>query len=181
VITESVDFGSPAYWILFVLLLAARAADLLSTRAGSPNLVLEANPLARRMGWFWGTRFNLVLCFVLALEPSLAIILMTISLLVAARNFSAGWLMRALGETGYRHFMSDMMRRTTPRFFALCVAGETLPYLLVGAAIICFSRHRSIPESIGVGMVAYGGTVAFYPFLSLWRNRRNMGESQRSL
>ena len=48
---EPVPFGSHVFNICFVLLLFARGMDILSTRIATPNLLLEANPLARKLGW----------------------------------------------------------------------------------------------------------------------------------
>ena len=48
---DAVQFGSRWYLRLLCLLLAARGMDLLSTRMATPHLMLEANPVARRLGW----------------------------------------------------------------------------------------------------------------------------------
>jgi hypothetical protein len=39
------------YAPFLLLLVAARGMDLLSTWAGTPNLVLEDNPFAKKLGW----------------------------------------------------------------------------------------------------------------------------------
>ena len=41
----------------------------------------------------------------------------------------------------------------------------------IGGAVIFFSRMNLVPFAIGVGIVAYGGAVAFYTLLALWRMR----------
>ena len=80
------------------LLLFARGMDLLSTRFATPTLALEANPLAKWLGWKGGLAFNVALSFAVAFCPMAAVILTTTSLLVASRNFKSAFLMRALGR-----------------------------------------------------------------------------------
>ena len=45
------EFGSAKYLWMAGILVLARGSDFLSTYIATPNLVLEANPLARKMGW----------------------------------------------------------------------------------------------------------------------------------
>jgi hypothetical protein len=56
---DFVSFGTPTYGGLFLLLLVARGMDFLSTWIATPNLVLEGNPIAKRLGWKWGIPVNL--------------------------------------------------------------------------------------------------------------------------
>ena len=48
---EWLRFGSREYCLLLLLMLFVRGMDFLSTWVTTPNLVLEANPLARKLGW----------------------------------------------------------------------------------------------------------------------------------
>ena len=50
----ALHFGSGRYWVIFALLFIARGMDFLSTWVATPNLVLEGNPLAKKMGWKLG-------------------------------------------------------------------------------------------------------------------------------
>src|SRR5512140_2018252 len=95
---EFVPFGCRLYAICFLLLFVARSMDILSTRVATPNLVLEGNPIAKKLGWNWGIPFNVAACLGLAFWPVSAIVVSTTSLLVAARNFQSAWLMRTMGE-----------------------------------------------------------------------------------
>jgi hypothetical protein len=101
-VDDLVQFGSRAYFAFFLLLLFGRSMDFLSTWIATPNLVLEANPLARRLSWRWGIPINLLFCGIFAHMPLAAIIIATTSVLVAARNFQMAWLMRSYGEENYR-------------------------------------------------------------------------------
>ena len=166
---DSVAFASRDYFITLGLLVFARGMDFLSTWFATPTLALEANPLAKRLGWKWGIVFNVLLCVAAAHWPLAGLIVVTTSLLVAARNFKSAWLMRALGEEGYSMLVGDVMARTSWRAFFICVLGETLLFGLVGGAVVASSEWPSVPLAVGMGMVAYAVAVAFYSLLAVWR------------
>jgi hypothetical protein len=170
---DAVPFGGRDYCLLLLLLVFARGMDFLSTWIATPNLVLEGNPLAKKLGWQWGLLFNVVLVGALALWPLSAIVVATASVLVAARNFQSAWLMHSLGEEIYRRWHLERVQETRITIYLLCLAGNTLLTAGVGAALICFSNLRLAPFAIGMGMVAYAVAVAFYTLLAIWRIRRS--------
>src|SRR5277367_3400300 len=96
---DTVPFGSHWYLTMLALLVFSRGMDFLSTWIATPNLALEGNPIAKKLGWKWGVLLNVVLVFVLSLWPLSAIVVATASVMVAARNFQSAWLMRSLGES----------------------------------------------------------------------------------
>jgi hypothetical protein len=169
---EVLPFASRDYWLFLLLLIFARGADFLSTWIATPNLVLEGNPLAKRLGWRRGLLLNAVLVVVLAFWPLSAIVVATASVLVAARNFQSAWLMHSLGEETYRRWHVERIRETRVTLYLFCLAGNTLLTAGVGAALIYFSNLRLAPFAIGTGMVAYAVAVAFYTLLAIWRIHR---------
>lgn len=170
---EGVPFWSREYKIFFVLLLFARSSDLLSTRIATPNLVLEANPIARALRWKWGMVVNFLFCLGFALWPLTAIIISTTSVLVAARNFQLAWLMRTSGEHNYRAWFSERLSETPPSLFLFCLFAQTSLTASVGVALILFSQwNQLITAGIGIGIVGYAIAVLFFTLLSLWRARR---------
>ena len=168
----AVPFGGRDYCLLLLLLVFARGMDFLSTWIATPNLVLEGNPLAKKLGWRRGLLLNLVLVGVLALWPLSAIVVATASVLVAARNFQSAWLMHSLGEETYRQWHLERIRETPVTLYLSCLAGNTLLTAGVGAALIYFSNLRLMPFAIGMGMVAYAAAVALYTLLAVWRIHR---------
>ena len=169
---ESIPFGSRAYLLFLALLLLARGMDLLSTWVATPNLVLEGNPLAKRLGWKLGGLFNLVLCFAFASWPMAAVIIATAGFLVAAHNFKSAWLMRSLGEEGYRDWFVGQITQTPSPLYWFCLLGQTGLTALIGGALLAFSPVDSIPFAIGLGIVAFAVIVLFYTGISVWRIRR---------
>ncbi len=166
---DPVSFGSREYLMMLALLIFSRGMDFLSTWIATPNLVLEGNPLAKKLGWRWGLLLNVVMVMALALWPLSAIVVSTASVLVAARNFQSAWLMRSLGEDVYREWHVQRVRETSVTLYLSCLAGNTLLTASVGAALIYFSRMRLVPFAVGMGMVAYAIAVAFYTLLAVWR------------
>jgi hypothetical protein len=53
-----VPFGSFEYFMFLALLGFGRGMDFLSTWIATPNLVLEGNPLAKKLGWRGGLWLN---------------------------------------------------------------------------------------------------------------------------
>ena len=117
--------GLPEYWLLLAALLCGRGMDFLSTWVATPNLLLEANPLARKLGWRWGIPLNVVLCIGFALWPLPAIIIGTTSALVAAHNFQSAWLMRTMGEVPYRDWLFRRLAEAPRGLFVFCLVAQT--------------------------------------------------------
>jgi hypothetical protein len=170
---EAVQFGSRWYFLFLNLLMVARGMDLLSTRLATPHLALEANPIARKLGWKWGLVANGLICALFASWPMPAVIISTTSLLVAARNFQGVWLMRTLGEQEYQRWMGERVSETRPGLYVGCLLAQVGLVGAVGATLILFS-HEWVPFGIGVGIVAYALAVLIFTLLSVWRLRRRM-------
>lgn len=169
---EFVPFGSTLYQGLLAVLLVSRGMDFLSTWVATPNLVLEANPIARKMGWRVGLLLNIALCGMFALWPLPAIVVVTTSLLVAARNFQSAWLMRSMGEHQYRMWMSERMHETPPRLFFFCLLAQTSLVGMLGAGLMYFGGLQLVPFGVGLGLVAYASAILVYSTLSVWRMGR---------
>jgi hypothetical protein len=170
---DFVPFASRAYGVLLLLLITARGLDFLSTWIATPNMELEGNPIARKLGWRWGIPVNVVICFVFAFWMFPAIVISTTSYLVAARNFQSAWLMRSLGEHLYREWHVERVRETSPTLYVFCLLAHTALTAGVGAAVFLFSwDHSLVVMAIGLGIVAYALAVVFYTLLGVWRLRR---------
>jgi len=168
---DAVFFFSRDYLIFLALLLFSRGADFLSTWIATPTLALEGNPLAKKLGWKFGLLVNIAFCVAFAFYPFVAIIISTTSVLVAARNFQNAWLMRTLGEEGYRSWYVERLVETHLGLYLFCLFAQTALFALVGGALIYYSGYV-IPSAIGIGILTYAITVSFYTLLSVWRIRR---------
>lgn len=172
-----VPFGSRIYFWFLGALLFARGMDFLSTWIATPNLVLEANPIAKKLGWKLGLVSNLIISVLMAMWPLPAIVIVTTSILVAARNFQNAWLMRSMGEQQYRFWMGDRLREGG-RMFLYCLFAQTALYGMTGAALMYFSRAGDdlllVPFGMGMGMITYAFAVLVYSLLSVSRLSRSI-------
>jgi hypothetical protein len=169
---EFVPFGSKAYQIFLVLLLFARGMDFLSTRLATPNLVLEANPIAKKLGWRLGLVLNFLICIGFARWPLPSVVIITTSLLVAARNFQSAWLMRCMGEHEYRTWMGARLMETQPGLYYFCLLAQSSLYGMLGSGLMYFAENRLIPFGVGMGMITYAVAVLVFSFLSVSRLKR---------
>ena len=172
---DFVPFASGPYFGFLALLLFARGMDFISTWVATPNLVLEANPVAKKLGWKWGIPLNAAFCISISIWPLPAIIIATASVLVAARNFQNAWLMRAFGEEPYRAWHRVRIQEMGFSLYLACLFGQTLLTAALGLALICLSPDNAPASAIGWGILAYAAAVIFYTLLSLWRLRRSLG------
>jgi hypothetical protein len=181
---DIIPFASRGYFLMLALLVFSRGMDFLSTWIATPNLALEGNPLAKKLGWKWGLLLNIAICLALPLWPLSAIVISTASVLVAARNFQSAWLMRSLGEEIYRRWHVECVRKTRVTLYLFCLAGNTLLTAAVGVALIYFNnpeRAGFVAFAIGMGMIAYAVAVAFYTLLAIWRIHRAAKREAREL
>ncbi|HVY68739.1 MAG TPA: hypothetical protein VHH73_02360 [Verrucomicrobiae bacterium] len=168
---QLVAFDRQSYFIFLGVLALGRGMDILSTWIATPRLLLEANPLARRLGWKWGAVLNVTLCVLLAAWPMPAIVVATTSFLVASRNFQSAWLMRSMGEARYQCFIADQLSQTPWALFLFCVLAQATLVALIGAALMVYSGWQLVPFGVGSGMITYGVAIAFYTLLAAWRRR----------
>jgi hypothetical protein len=166
---EAVPFGGQIYLILFAFLVFARGMDFLSTWIATPTLLLEANPIAKKMGWRVGLIFNALICVVFGMWPLPSVVIITTSLLVAARNLQSAWLMRSFGEHQYRFWMGERLAEAPKPLFFFCLCGQSAFYALIGATLLYFSHYHLVPFGIGMGMITYAVAVLVYSSLSVWR------------
>jgi len=172
---DALSFGHADYLRWMLLLLFGRGADFFSTWVATPNLALEGNPLAKKLGWKFGALVNLALCLGLAFWPETAVAATTASLLVAAHNFHLAWLMRSMGEEAFRHWFTERVAESRLPLRMICLLGETGATALVGAGVLYWSGEEPLAFAVGCGIVAYAFIVLFYTSLSLWRMRRSRG------
>lgn len=163
--------GSRVWWALVCLAAFGRLMDLGSTWIATPNLELEGNPIARKLGWKGGIALNALLVPAFACWPLLAISLTTTSLLVAARNCQNAWLMRSLGESAYRQWFSRQVV-ASPRWLVRgAYLMESLLTAIVGVCLMVFSSWALVPFGIGLGMTGYAAAIAVFTALGLRKRR----------
>ncbi len=176
---ELVPIGGRFYFFNLALILFCRGMDFLSTWIATPNLVLEANPIARRMGWRAGIAVNIVICIGLAAWPLPAFVISTMSLLVAGRNLQFAWLMRSMGEDRYALWFSERLSEVRPNLFLFCLFGQTGVTAIIGGALMYFSQCsleggliHLVPFAVGMGILTYAFAVTVFTLLATRRVKR---------
>ena len=169
---QIVPFNTPLWWISLAAIACARGMDFLSTFVATPNLVLEANPIAKRVGWRGGLVVNGLITVVVAFWTLPAIIIVTTSLLVAARNFQGAWLMRTMGEDAYRAWMARHLSNAPVLLVLGCILGQSSLVAMIGFLLLAFGESRLMPLGVGMGMITYSLAILVFSCLSLWRMRR---------
>ena len=154
--------GSPEYGLLVVLELFGRGMDLLSTWVATPTLQLEANPIARRLGWKGGLLISLGVALITGCLPIAAISIATTSVLVAARNFQNAWIIRSMGELEYRAWLRARYLAAQPGVFRLCLVLQCALLALPGIALMMFSAGRLVPFAVGFGVLVYALAVLVF-------------------
>src|SRR5262245_13561577 len=130
--------------ILAILIFVGRLGDVRSTRMLTPTLKLEANPVARRFH-----RIIFPMGFLLCLVPyyhwGLGIHIAVCFLLVAAANFSRGWIAQALGETEYLALLSTAAQRSSIRTALGFLFSFTFFAALAGVLMLVLSGDSDTP------------------------------------
>ena len=162
--------------ILCLLILSSRLGDIGSTYLVTPNLTLEANPVAKRLGWRFAF-LTLLLCFVPYYNTSLAIIVLVPSLLVSSSNIAKIWVVRSIGEQEY----SDLLLRLAQKgklFHAIsCVLASQFFMFLFGVMLWLLSPDPLSDWGywFGFGVMLYSVVIAFYGslfFIRLFKKAR---------
>jgi hypothetical protein len=131
---------------LAALILVARIGDITSTYLATPHLVLEANPIARRLGWPFAL-LTLLLALIPYYNTAAGVVVLVPSLLVASRNFGSIWLVRGLGEDRMLALQLEAARRRRFSEAFLGVLAES-GFLALAAAILMALSGRSRGASL---------------------------------
>ena len=167
-----------AYWAGLALLVVARGLDFLSTWIATPSLLLEANPIARRLGWQGGIAVNLFICLVAAAMPFMAVLISVTSVLVAARNFQGAWVVRTMGEEEFRDHMEMQFGRASKRLVLCCIWAQGLLYGSVGGAVVFLTRDP-LAQAAGWGIVGFGLAIAVHSTHYYRRARHVLSDKKR--
>jgi len=155
--------------VLCALLLISRIGDIGTTYLVSPKLILEANPIVRKLGWPFAL-FTLTACLLPYFSLEGAVMALMVFLLVSAHNAAKIWITRTIGEEAYAAFVLDLARKSKPSHALFGLALSTFFVALAGATILLFYPS---PEQwgfwLGLGIVFYAGAVAFYGTLATLR------------
>jgi len=165
--------------LLCALIFLSRLGDIGTTYLITPKLKLEANPIMRKLGW-WFAVATLFVCLVPYYSTSLAVIVLVPSLMASAANASKIWFARAYGESEYHELLLRVARRSRLSHALAPTIVAAVFTALVGAVLLLLSPDpaRDWGYCFALGFLAYAFVIGVYGsvfFVRLFR-RAKKGE-----
>ena len=155
--------------VLCALLLLARIGDVGTTYLVTPNLTLEANPIARKLGWPFAL-VTLAACLLPYVHMPLAVSASVAFFLVSASNAGKMWIVRTIGEEAYFAFLLELARKSKLSHALLAIAASRFFASLAGGTILLFYPWRTDWGFwLDLGVLLYAGATWFYG--TLWTIR----------
>ena len=140
-----------------VIMGIGRFLDLFSTWYTTPNFDIEANSWMKKVGWKKVILINIALVIVLSvLARERTISIGVFSSIVAARNFQAGTMARAMGEKAYLTTHRRFIKNNSWYFPLLPIFFESLIYIAIGMTI---TGLIGAPENTGQKYISMIGTA----------------------
>lgn len=167
--------------LLAGLILIARLGDIGTTYLLTPKLKLEANPIVRRLRWYYALATLLVCLIPYASEPG-AVLILVGSLLVSMSNSLRLWLVRTIGEDEYYRFVVDAAGRAN---LWESIALLFLPGFFMSLLAYTVYIFYSDPESewgfwIAAGIFAYALVLFVYMPVSFMRFRKEAAQLKQA-
>ncbi len=155
---------------LCFLILLSRIGDIGTTYLVTPTLALEANPIARTLGWPFAF-LTLAVCAVPYFSVQAAVMLLVPCLMVSAANASKIWVVRTMGERQYRAMLLSLAARSRLSHALAGLLVSILFIVLLGCVIwfLYPDPAEDLAFWFGAGIVAYGLVLAFHGTLSFIR------------
>jgi hypothetical protein len=168
--------------LLCALILISRIGDIGSTYLVTPKLKLEANPIVRKLGWWFGLA-TVFVCLVPYWNTAAGVIALIPSLLVCASNTSRIWFVRAYGENEYLELLLRLARKSK---VSHAIAGTLVSagfIALIGMVLLllCPDPTKDWGYWIGFGFLGYALVIGLYGSLylvRLFRTARRMEEQK---
>jgi len=169
--------------VLCVLILISRLGDIVSTYLVTPKLKLEANPLARKLGWPFAI-LSLLICIIPYWNTAVGIIVLIPSLLVSAANTSKIWFARAYGEQAYVELIYEMAGKSK---LSHALAGTIVSALFIAMVglvtlFLCPNPGTDWGYFIGWGILTYAFVIGFYgslSFIRIFKTARKQNERRK--
>ena len=142
----------------------SRIADVWTTYQATPTLKLEANPIAKRLGWRFALLSVLVGLVPYAWPPS-GVVILTASFMVAASNASKLVMAKALGEEELAALNRRVLLATPPwPGLLLLVTPAFFVGALGGTVLFFYPEASEWGYYIGLGMLVYAlAILIWYP------------------
>ena len=164
--------------VLAVLLFISRLGDIGTTYLATPNLKLESNPLIRKFRWPMAI-LSFSLCVVPYFSVQAAIVIIVMSLLIAAANSARLWIIRALGERAYYAMVVKATRSANVRasLLLLLLPGFFMVLLGILMVILYPDPDNDFGFYVGIGIFMYAVVLLVFHPRNFFRLRAKAQES----
>jgi len=164
--------------ILFVLLLISRLGDIISTRLASPKLLLEANPIARWLGWPF-IYATVLISFMPYFDIPSAVTILPPFLMVSASNLQKAYVSRLYGEEHYsQQFHAALAKNGLGGMLLYTLAAGVFVALLgIALMIIAEAEGAGLSYDFGMGILLYALVIGGYGSLFYLKKAREMKRS----
>jgi len=167
---------------LFALILVSRLGDIGTTYLITPKLKLEANPIARKLGWWFGA-LTVLVCIVPYYSTALGVAVLVPSLLISSSNTAKIWFVRAYGESEYYELLHRLARTSK---FSHAITGTILSALFIALAglVLLFFYPDPIHDWgywVAMGFLIYSVVIGLYGclyFARLFKSARRGGDQK---
>lgn len=168
--------------ILCALLLLSRITDIASTWLVSPQLKMEANPIAAKLGWPFALLTTLV-CVLPYFAPEIAAGLIPAFFLVSAGNLSKVWVSKTMGEDAYFEQSQSLVIAAEWKYLIISIWGGCLLLLLTGLTLFLLLMAQVPTEWLlyfSFGIILYGLVAAFYSTLFFLKHKKQRATDETS-
>ena len=152
--------------------------DIGSTYLITPKLKLEANPIMRKLGW-WFAIATLLVCLVPYYSTALGIVVLVPSLMVSAGNTGKIWFARAYGEDAYQELLLSVARRSRLSHALVPTIVAPAFVALMGLVLLLLSPDptRDWGYWFAIGFLAYAFAIGLHGSLFVVRLFRKASRS----
>jgi hypothetical protein len=148
--------------VLFALLLISRLGDIISTLIATPDLKLESNLLAKKLGkpFVFAT---VLISFVAYYDTSIAVMMLIPFLFVSFSNIGKIWFLKSFGEENYRDFLINKIKEKGIKGIILQNLASAFFVCLIGFSIFIFySTTDTWGYWIACGFFTFGFILLFW-------------------
>jgi hypothetical protein len=164
--------------VLAGLAVCSRVADVWTTYLVTPTLKIEANAVARRLGWPYALLTILAGLITYYSEP-IGIMLFSMSFLVAASNASKILMAKALGEEDLAALSRRVILATPPWPGLLFLVLPGIFVGIVGGFLVLYGGEWELGYYVGLGMLALAGAVFVWFPVRYFRVRTEAAQAAR--
>jgi hypothetical protein len=136
----------------------------------TPNLKLEANLIAKKLGWKIMAVLNVALCVFCAFSMESTIIICIVSLLVTGNNFGRGLITRGIGEEKSRQIMNEAISGLSAGIILIFTLSYGFVYIIIGSVLLYFTRSYII-FYIAQGILLFGIVIIIHMNISIFKKR----------